>query len=106
MFLIRRAEDRHLLVLGDGVSTATYGSGKEASGILKKNIVDLWNERNKVIKEKQDVYDFIKEIIKRSNKDIVESVKDKVNIEEDGVKGIMASTLIVAIILKNKMYWC
>ena len=105
MFLIRRAEDRHLLVLGDGVSTATYGSGKEASGILKKNIVDLWNERNKVIKEKQDVYDFIKEIIKRSNKDIVESVKDKVNIEEDGVKGIMASTLIVAIILKNKMYY-
>lgn len=92
-----------LLLVADGVSTSTIGTGYEASNIVKDVTDKLWNEKFKEIKNSSDVQNFVNEIIKESNKLIWEYAYKKKG--EDAKKHvIMATTLSIAIRIDNKLY--
>ena len=91
--------------LGDGVSTAKLGSGKEASSILRKNIIEAFKEKGSLLKDETNIKEFCSKVITKSNIDIIESIKTKVDIRKEPPSGIMASTLILAIVVGNRMYY-
>ena len=107
MFLVMKDEKREitLLALGDGVSTAKLGSGKEASSILRKNIIEAFKEKAPLLKDETSIKEFCSKVIAKSNIDIIESIKTKIDITKGTPSGIMATTLILAVIVKNKMYY-
>ena len=107
MFLVMKDEKREitLLALGDGVSTAKLGSGKEASSILRKNIIEAFKEKASLLKDEISIKEFCSKVIAKSNIDIIESIKTKVDITKETPSGIMATTLILAVIVRNKMYY-
>ena len=107
MFLVMKDEKKEvtLLALGDGVSTAKLGSGKEASSILRKNIIEAFKEEASLLKDETSIKEFCSKVIVKSNIDIIESIKAKVDITKETPSGIMATTLILAVIVRNKMYY-
>lgn len=107
MFLVMKDEKKEvtLLALGDGVSTAKLGSGKEASSILRKNIIEAFKEKGSLLKDETNIKEFCSKVITKSNIDIIESIKTKVDIRKEPPSGIMASTLILAIVVGNRMYY-
>ena len=84
MFLVMKDEKREitLLALGDGVSTAKLGSGKEASSILRKNIIEAFKEKASLLKDEISIKEFCSKVIAKSNIDIIESIKTKVDIRD------------------------
>ena len=107
MFLVLKDEKKEvtLLALGDGVSTANLGSGKEASSILRKNILEEFRENEHLIKDENNFREFCMKVVSKSNIDIIESVKTKIDLTKERPTGIMASTLILSMIIKNKFYY-
>lgn len=101
-------ENKKIMAVGDGVSTAKYGSGKEASNILKEKIIEVWDRRKRVMESKSDFEFFVRELCSLACEDIISSVKDDIVIHEGtkSVGGIMATTLVIAVIIDNKMYYC
>ena len=98
-------DNKYIFAIADGVSTACYGSGKIASNIIKNNIEDLWNELNIHIKDKSTVEEFIKEVVIVSNNDINLKVKSENSTGLKDKGDVMASTLIIAIVIGNIMYY-
>ena len=105
VFYCNCINEKYIFAVADGVSTASYGSGKLASNIIKNNIESLWNEVNKHIQNEEDVEEFIREIIIVSNRDINEAAKlDNAEVNDE-IGDVMASTLVIAIIINGIMYY-
>lgn len=103
--LIIKDGEKLFIMVSDGVSNCSYGTGYDASNIVKDVCIDLWNKRVNDLENQNDIEVFIKSIIKESNKRIFESVKEYINESINSEHGIMAATFSVAIIIKNKLYY-
>lgn len=99
--------NKKIMAVADGVSTAKYGTGKEASNILKKQIQNVWQNRKENIMDINGFKDMIIEICKLTNEEIINIVSDSIDKTHDKsvVNGVMASTLVIALIIDNKMYY-
>lgn len=103
--LIIKHGEKLFIMVSDGVSNSLYGTGHDASNIVKDVCADMWNKRVNDLENKNDINNFIKSIIKESNKRIFESVKENISKYTNLEHGIMAATFSVAIIIKNKLYY-
>lgn len=103
--LIIKDREKLFIMVSDGVSNCSYGTGYDASNIIKDVCIDLWNKRVNDLESQNDIEFFIKNIINESNKRIFESVKENINQPINSEHGIMAATFSVAIIIKNKLYY-
>lgn len=96
----------YLFAVADGVSTSTYGTGKEASNILKQNLIEAWEEFKSHLIDESSVKEFLDEVISQANNEIINRVKG--NIPKDLYNSghfVMASTLVVGIVIKNTLYY-
>ncbi|WP_195469432.1 PP2C family protein-serine/threonine phosphatase [Clostridium sp. D43t1_170807_H7] len=100
------SNNTYIFSVADGVSTADYGNGKEASTILKNNIIDAWEEFKEHLKDEDSIKEFLEEVITQTNNEIVNNVKGTIKYKEEG-KGnsIMASTLVLGIVIENTLYY-
>ena len=87
---------RGILMVGDGVSTATYGSGDLASGFLAKRTQEAWAQ----VKQAKDFSpeEVVQEIIDQANRDIIEYVNQEYGQLQAGPSHVMGSTALVGII--------
>lgn len=108
-------ENKFILAVADGVSTARYGSGKQASTLLIKNIRDLWNNHKSELNNKEDIERVLNNAVATTNNEIAKIVENQINIEKqqhensdeyiEQVTDIMATTLVVAIVIDGIMYY-
>ena len=48
-------KDRFFFMVADGISNCSYGSGYDASNILKRVCNFLWNEEEQYLENKEDI---------------------------------------------------
>lgn len=93
-----------LLLVADGISTSSIGTGYEASNIVKDVAEKLWDEKYTYINNITDVQKFVDDVINLSNEKIWEYAY-----ERKGSKAveqtIMASTLSIAININDRLYY-
>lgn len=108
VFFYDQYENIKILAVGDGVSTAMYGSGKRAGELLKKNIKESWTLYKCKMQERSHIESFVEDICRNTVEDIIREIGEEVVIATDveSVNGIMATTLVIALIINNKMYYC
>lgn len=104
-YIVLKHDDKVFAMVADGVSNCSYGSGYDASNIVKDVCTKLWNENHQTLKNKESVEDLIRNIIRQSNKEIFEAVKEKLEEKTTSSKGIMATTFSVSIIINNTLYY-
>ena len=99
-----KSSNKALLLVADGISTSTIGTGYEASNIIKSVAENLWDEEYTNIKDSKDVQGFVNEIINKSNKEIRNYVY-----EREGHyctnRVVMGSTLSIAIRIDRNLYY-
>lgn len=99
-----KSSNKVLLLVADGISTSTIGTGYEASNIIKSVAENLWDEKYTNIKGSNDVQGFVNEIINKSNQEIRNYVY-----EMEGHyctnRVVMGSTLSIAIRIGRKLYY-
>ena len=96
------ARDRLLVVVADGVSTATYGSGDLASGFVAHRAEEMWAEieRGEGPREPQEI---IETLIIRANADISDYVNEKYGPLRAPPSEVMGSTVLAAYITRGEM---
>lgn len=89
-----------LIVVADGVSTASYGSGDLASECLRVAAEDAWPELNRryLNEEHVDEYEVIHGILERANRKIIEYVNTHCLPFKGNPHEVMGSTALVALI--------
>lgn len=99
-----KSSNKALLLVADGISTSTIGTGYEASNIIKSVAENLWDEEYTNIKDSKDVQGFVNEIINKSNQEIRNYVY-----EREGYyctnRVVMGSTLSIAIRIDRNLYY-
>ncbi len=97
------AEDRRcaLVVVADGVSTASYGSGDLASAALIEEARQVWDETlpTYLMDEELDEVQVIQTILNRANRRIVEYVNEHHTPFRGSPHEVMGSTALVAMIV-------
>lgn len=93
-----------LFLVADGVSTCDVGTGKKASNILRDVSSRLWNEMFDDINDVQTVQEFVNTVVQESNEQIWDYVSEFVD-NEVGVNMPMATTMSMAIKIKDKLYY-
>ena len=94
-------------MVADGVSNCTYGTGYKASNIVKYVCENTsLNDIDSI--DKNDICDFYRKIVNKSNEIICNSAKSTLNEDElknSNLTDIMASTFVSCFIEKNKLYF-
>lgn len=102
-------KDRFFFMVADGISNCSYGSGYDASNILKRVCNFLWNEEEQYLANKEDIERFFNHVIKFANETILnyalKGVEEKENLKLQDLNGIMATTFSAGIVLNNKLYY-
>ena len=97
-----RRNKRSLVVVADGVSTATYGSGDIASAFIAERAKQAW--QNLLEQETNPVPEhFVMDIIRSANADVVDYVNTKYAPLEVAPSEVMGSTSLVAYIENGVM---
>jgi serine/threonine protein phosphatase PrpC len=94
--------DRLLVVVADGVSTATYGSGDLASGFIAKHAEAMWNQLEFSATD-PDPRALIEEIIRRANCDVSDYVNQHHGPLDAPPSEVMGSTALIAYITQGQM---
>lgn len=101
------SDDRRfsLVVVADGVSTASYGSGDLASSVLADEAAAAWEELlpSYLMEETIDVTGAIREILARANERIVGYVNENFLPFRGGAHEVMGTTALVAVIQDNQV---
>jgi protein phosphatase len=89
-----------LVVVADGVSTATYGSGDLASEVLAEEAENAWEEilPTYLMDEEMDAPNIIRDILARANQRIVDYVNENHSPFHGGPHEVMGTTSLVAIV--------
>jgi serine/threonine protein phosphatase PrpC len=89
-----------LVVIADGVSTATYGSGDLASEVLAEEAAAAWDEilPSYLMDEEVDPPRVIRSILERANRRIVDYVNENHSPFRGGPHEVMGTTSLIAII--------
>lgn len=89
-----------LVVVADGVSTASYGSGDVASACVARRAVETWDEilPSYLMDERIDEIEVISTLLTRANADIVEYVNAHHTPFSGNPHEVMGTTTLVAII--------
>ena len=89
-----------LVVVADGVSTASYGSGDLASAALTEEAAKVWEDvlPAYLMDEKLDDVEIIQTILRRANKRIVNYVNENHSPFRGSPHEVMGSTALVAVI--------
>ena len=97
------SDDRRfsLVVVADGVSTASYGSGDLASTALAEEAEKVWADilPTYLMEEEFDEFEIIAEIFNRANRRIVEHVNEHFTPFRGSPHEVMGSTALVALIV-------
>lgn len=90
-----------LVVVADGVSTASYGSGDLASAALVEEAKEVWEETLPayLMDEELEEVEIIQEILTRANRRIVEHVNEHYTPFRGSPHEVMGSTALVAVII-------
>lgn len=94
---------RLLLVVGDGVSTASYGSGDLASAFLVKRAAEHW----KTFADTEHLHDpraLIHDIIAAANQDIIDYINQQHAPIHGAPSEVMGSTALVALIDRGTLH--
>lgn len=97
--MMKRSDDggRLLLVVGDGVSTSTYGSGDIASGMLLQAAESVWNDELS-ISEEIDAHACVARILQNANERICQYIRQEYSSFSPMPSECMGTTALVAII--------
>ena len=89
-----------LVVVADGVSTASYGSGDLASTALREAAEYVWNDilPSYLMDEPMDSVEVLQSILNRANHRIVEYVNDNFTPFKGSPHEVMGTTALVAVI--------
>ena len=88
---------RILLVVGDGVSTSTYGSGDIASGLLVETAERIWNES--IVNARDiDPKTLVCQIMAQSNQAICQYIRDRYADKSPTSAECMGTTALIAIV--------
>lgn len=89
-----------LMVIADGVSTASYGSGDLASKCLERRAKEVWDEVHPMylMDERIDEIEVIQSLLERANQDIVDHVNEHHTPFSGNPHEVMGSTAVIAII--------
>ncbi len=89
-----------LVVVADGVSTASYGSGDLASHYLTARASDAWDEilPAYLMDERIDEISIIQDILNKANRDIVDHVNENHTPFSGNPHEVMGTTSLVAVI--------
>jgi serine/threonine protein phosphatase PrpC len=89
-----------LVVIADGVSTASYGTGDLASACVARRAVETWDEilPAYLMDERVDEIEVIGDLLARANQDIVEYVNGHHTPFSGNPHEVMGTTCLVAII--------
>jgi len=92
-----------LIVVADGVSTASYGSGDLASNALTQVAANCWEEilPAYLMDEEVDEVEIIRDILSRANDRIVEYVNEHHTPFHGSPHEVMGSTALVAVIAEG-----
>lgn len=92
-----------LIVVADGVSTASFGSGDLASDALTKEAAIAWEELlpSYLMDEEFDDVTIIEEILNRANQRIVDYVNEHCTPFRGSPHEVMGSTAVVAVLHKG-----
>lgn len=89
-------------MIADGISTANYGSGYEASNIIKDVATKAWEEKYNNLQTLSDVKSFFISIINNSNNKINNSIARE---DDKSLIGtVMGSTFVGVVVIKNIIY--
>ena len=102
-FLILEAENKSLLLVADGISTCTLGSGYEASRILGTVVETFWHDNHEDLQDLETASDFILKVVNECNKRIFEAIMDEYL---TGYESIMGTTLAIMIQINGICYYC
>lgn len=100
--LISEDGSKQLFIVADGISNCSLGSGYDASHILTEVTTTRWQLINESIRTKEDVIEFISDIIKESNEKIFEAIEAEYS---DDIYDIMGTTLCIGIIINQTFYY-
>ncbi len=96
---MRKSENgqRILMVVADGVSTSTYGSGDIASHIVIAKAEDAWNKRIEAAKTLSPIHE-ISQILLESNEEICQYIRDRFADKNPTASECMGTTALVGLI--------
>lgn len=96
---MRKSENgqRILMVVADGVSTSTYGSGDIASHIVIAKAEEAWNKRIEAAKTLSSIHE-ISLILLEANKEICQYIRDRFADKNPTASECMGTTALVGII--------
>jgi protein phosphatase len=88
-----------MFVIADGVSTASYGSGDVASGMLIDVAEETWNDLlpSYLMEESIDEVEVVEEVFGRANERIVDYVNERHTPFDGGAHEVMGTTGLVAL---------
>lgn len=94
-----------LIVVGDGVSTASYGSGDLASQALTEAASEVWQEvlPAYLMDDEIDEVGIIRQILNRANDEIVDYVNEHHTPFEGSPHEVMGSTALVALVVDGEV---
>jgi protein phosphatase len=96
------SDDGHfaLIVVADGVSTASYGSGDLASNFLTETAIEVWQEvlPSYLMDERIDEVDIIARILEEANEKIVAYVNAHFQPFEGNPHEVMGTTALIAVV--------
>ena len=94
-----------LIVVADGVSTASYGSGDIASGLLIDVAEEVWNEILPVylMDEPLDEIETVEEILEEANSRIIDYVNERHTPFEGSAHEVMGTTGLVSLYHRGRV---
>lgn len=99
---IYEVDNKIFAFVADGVSNCTYGSGDIASKLIKEVCDDMVQKEFSHIRDREDVYEFYRNIFEKANDKIISYINDKYEVLHNN--DIMCSTFVGAIIQDNNLY--